>query len=273
MLNSKYNIIEKISEGSFGMVYKAENKRTKDLVAIKIENKNNIYKTLKNEARIYQYLGKLDGFPQLKWFSSNNIYDYLVLDLLGKPLSKIININQKINLTVALTIGIQIIERVKVLHNHDLIHRDLKPDNFLFGLEHQTNKIFLIDFSFCKRYKINGIHIKEKSITKIIGTPNFVSLNVHKGIEPSRRDDIESCIYIIIYIINGNLPWLHCKNNEEILVSKKELIINENIPQIIKIMLDYVYKLKFNEEPNYNYLIKLIKDFILDYNTNKITEI
>ena len=68
MIANKYILLEKINEGSFGSVFKAENNRTKEIVAIKFENKSEQIKSLKNEAKIYQYLGRLDGFPQLKMF-------------------------------------------------------------------------------------------------------------------------------------------------------------------------------------------------------------
>jgi serine/threonine protein kinase len=262
MFLNKYNIIEKIKEGNFGSVFKAENIRTKELVAIKLETKNNDIKTLKNEAKIYQYLGKLDGFPKLKWFGTNNNINYLVINLLGTSLSSLIYHYKKLTIIQSLTIGIQIIQRVSVLHSKLLLHRDLKPDNFLFGLETETNKLYLIDFGLCKRYEYNGKHIEPKNIKQIIGSPNFVSLNVHKGIEPSRRDDIESCIYIISYMILGNMEWFNCSINDNMKQMKQNLINNTTIPNFIRLMLKHVYQLKFEEKPDYDYLINLMVSII-----------
>ena len=258
MISNKYNLIEKISEGSFGSVFKAENIRTKENVAIKFEIKIDNLKSLKNEAKIYQYLGKINGFPQLKMFGTTDKVNYLVIDLLGKSLSNTILYFNKLSLKTTLLIGIQIINRIKVLHEFQLLHRDIKPSNFLFGLEKDTTKLYLVDFGFSKRYIYNGNHIQEKKITKILGSPNFVSLNIHNHIEPSRRDDLESCIYIMLTMLLGKLVWFDKSNLNDIYKLKEQIILIEEVPSFIKILLNYVRKMKFDETPDYNYIINII---------------
>ena len=258
MISNKYNLIEKISEGSFGSVFKAENIRTKENVAIKFEIKMDNLKSLKNEAKIYQYLGKINGFPQLKMFGTTDKVNYLVIDLLGKSLSNTILYFNKLSLKTTLLIGIQIINRIKILHEFQLLHRDIKPSNFLFGLEKDTTKLYLVDFGFSKRYIYNGNHIQEKKITKILGSPNFVSLNIHNHIEPSRRDDLESCIYIMLSMLFGKLVWFDKSNLNDIYKLKEQIILIEEVPAFIKILLNYVRKMKFDETPDYNYIINII---------------
>jgi len=148
------------------------------------------------------------------------------------------------------------IRRVETLHSKYLLHRDIKPDNFMLD----KNKILcLIDFGLCKRYDHNGKHIEEKHITSMIGSANFVSLNVHKGIEPSRRDDVVSCIYIILYLfLGGDLPWLLEKDMKR-MVQLKEQLTNTNVPQFIKNSLTSVYKLEFSAEPDYKELINILE--------------
>jgi len=258
MISNKYNLIEKISEGSFGSVFKAENIRTKENVAIKFEIKMDNIKSLKNEAKIYQYLGKINGFPQLKMFGTMDKLNYLVIDLLGKSLSNTILYFNKLSLKTTLLIGVQIINRIKVLHETQLLHRDVKPSNFLFGLEKDINKLYLVDFGFSKRYLYNGTHIQERELTKIVGSPNFVSLNIHNHIEPSRRDDLESCIYIMLTMLFGKLVWFDKSNLNDIYKLKEQIILSEEVPHYIKIVLKYVRNLKFDETPDYNYIINVI---------------
>lgn len=260
MLANKYNVIEKISEGSFGAVYKGINIRTNELVAIKFEVKSDEIKSLKNEAKIYQYIGKSDGFPQLKWFGTYKNMNYLVMDLLGTSLTNTINDNKTNIFPELLDYGIQIIKIIQTLHNKDLLHRDIKPCNFLFGKGANTNKLYLVDFGFTKRYNYNGIHIEEKKIKSVIGSVNFVSLNVHNLIEPSRRDDLESCIYIILTSLVRNVEWFGKTDLNEIFCLKQNLINNNNVPQVIKKMLQYVRLLDFKETPNYDYLIHLLEN-------------
>jgi serine/threonine protein kinase len=269
MIANKYNIIEKISEGSFGTVFKAENIRTKDIVAIKFENKSDQIKSLKNEAKIYQYLGKIDGFPQIKTFGTTDKVNYLVIDLLGHSLASTITYYNILSLKTVLVLGIQIIKRIQTLHDKFLLHRDIKPSNFIFGTNNDTNKLYLVDFGFAKRYDYNGKHIEEKNIKNIIGSPNFVSLNIHYNIEPSRRDDVESCIYIILTMLFGRLEWFTKTNLNQIAELKKQIILIDKVPSFIKIMLHHVRSMNFDEKPDYDYLIDLmVKEFNNNYYEN-----
>ena len=258
MLANKYKLLAKLSQGSFGQVYKAENIRTGDLVAVKIEPKNGEQKSLKSEAKIYQYLAKLDGFPQLKWYGSTDKVTYLVTDLLDHSISDLVKKGGRLEMEVILLLGKQMIQRVQVLHNHFLLHRDIKPQNFM--LNTTTNKLYLIDFGFCKRYNYDGDHIKKGSISKMIGTPNFVSINVHKGVEPSRRDDIEACIYIMIYMLFGKLFWEKETDAKNMCLKKEQLTNSQTllIPDFLKKLLIYIRALEFNECPDYDEIIKVI---------------
>ena len=257
MIAHKYNLIEKINEGSFGTIFKAENIRTKEMVAIKFENKSEQMKSLKNEARIYQYLGKLNGFPQLKTFGTIGDLNYLVMDLLGNSLVDIIK-KKELSLIMVLGLGIQIIKRIQSLHNNCLLHRDIKPSNFVFGNEDDTNKLFLIDLGFAKRYDYDGTHIEEKNINNIVGSLNFVSINVHNYIEPSRRDDIESCIYVILTMLLGDLEWFKETDINKIALLKRNIINDDKIPIFIKTMLTYIRSIEFDATPDYDYIISLM---------------
>lgn len=272
MIANKYKILNKISEGSFGLVYKGQNIRTGEKVAIKIEKRSGEYNVLKAEAKIYQYLGKLDGFPQLKWFGTDIKYNYLVIDLYNCSLHSIIKVKGQLEIKDCLHFGIQMIERIETLHSKSLLHRDIKPDNLLLDSD---NKIFLIDYGFCKRYDYDGKHIEERRINQIIGTVNFVSLNVHKFLEPSRRDDLEAVVYIIMYMLYGTLPWIrkldHTRqiksesdnendihlnlSNEQIMQLKQE---TSYLPLFIREMLQYVRQLSFTEKPDYKYLKEIL---------------
>ena len=144
MIANKYDLLTKISEGSFGVVFKAQNRRTKEMVAIKFENKSELTKSLKHEAKIYQYLGKMEGFLQLKMFGSFADKNYLVLELLGESLYDVINFYKTLELKTVLVLGIQIIQRINSIHDKLLLHRDIKTSNFVF--DKHTNKLYLIDF-------------------------------------------------------------------------------------------------------------------------------
>ena len=268
MLANKYKLLEKLSQGSFGKVFKAENIRTREIVAIKTEVKTKEQKSLKMEAKIYQYLANIDGFPQLKWFGATNNVTYLVTNLLEHSLTNIVKKYGRLSLKTVLLLGIQMIERLETLHNHYLVHRDIKPDNFMINISDKTNKIYLIDFGFCKRYNHDGNHIEFKMNKTLIGTPNYVSLNVHKGCEPSRRDDLESCLYVMIYMLFGKFFSIESQSENsnisplKILVLKKEQLTN--IPRFLTVAMNYVRTLKFEEDPDYQYIIRIFSDLLLE---------
>ena len=272
MLGNKYRLLAKLSQGSFGQVYKGENIRTGDVVAVKVEPKGGDHKSLKSEAKIYQYLAKLDGFPQLKWYGSTNKVTYLVTDLLDYSISDLVKKEGRLEMEMVLLLGKQMIQRLYILHNYFLLHRDIKPQNFM--LQIQTNKLFLIDFGFCKRYNYDGVHIEEGAISKMIGTPNFVSINVHKGVEPSRRDDLESCIYIMIYMLFGKLFWDKETDSKNMCLKKEQLTNSEKplIPDFLKQLLIYVRALDFDECPDYDEIIKVFDTVYKDMGFISSTE-
>jgi len=269
MLANKYKLLEKLSQGSFGKVFKAENIRTGEIVAIKTEVKSIEQKSLKMEAKIYQYLANTDGFPQLKWFGATNNVTYLVTNLLECSLTSLVKKYGRLSLKTVLLLGKQMIGRLETLHTHYLIHRDIKPDNFMINISDRTNKIYLIDFGFCKRYNHDGNHIEFKMNKTLIGTPNYVSLNVHKGCEPSRRDDLESCLYVMIYMLFGKFfstaqPLVKEKdaNPLKTLILKKEQLTN--IPKFLTTAINYVRTLKFEDEPDYKYIIRIFTELLLE---------
>lgn len=260
-LFNKYDLLEIINKGSFGEVYKGKNIRTNERVAVKVETINQV-SLLKNEARIYNYLGEIEGFPRLKWFGSDDSNNYLITNLLDVDLCKLKKKHIKLSIPMVRNIGEQMIKLIQTLHNKGLLHRDIKPSNFLFGLNNVQHILHLIDFGFCKRYMFGKKHLEFKQTNNIIGTINYISLNVHKKYEPSRRDDLESIIYIILYLLD-KMSWSELNNSSfetiSTIVSLKEGIINNcNIPISIREMLIYIRKLEFDETPKYALLIHLL---------------
>ena len=258
IIGNKYESVKKINQGSFGALYQGKNIRTEELVAIKVEKRIDV-NTLKYEANVYNYLKNIDGFVKLRWFGTDERYNFLVIDLLGNSLkNELVRNITKNNLEIIINIGKKIITKVMILHENKIIHRDLKPDNILLNTDNSLDDIFLIDFSFCKKYiNTNGEHILKNKINKIIGSINYISLNVHDLTEPSRRDDLESVIYILIYLYCGKLDWENSMSITGIHEMKKNIIYNQNIPVYFRNMLTYVRSLEFNERPNYFYLTEL----------------
>jgi serine/threonine protein kinase len=258
-INNKYILLDKIGSGCFGSIYKGQNIRTKEYVAIKIECVNHDLKLLKNESIIYQYLSGCEGVPHVKWFGKDDNNYYMVINLLGNSLQDLMNKNSRFSLIIILKLGIKIIYILKTIHEKGLVHRDIKPDNFLFGLK-QVNQIYLIDFGFCKSYIDNGEHNKIKKISSMIGSKNYASINSHKCYELSRRDDLESLCYMLLYFYTGRLPWNNILDEERIISLKNEIINNESdYPLVLLDFLRYCRSMEYEEKPNYYLIIDNFK--------------
>lgn len=261
IINNKYKILERIGEGAFGSIYKGQNIRTMELVAIKIEPICNETKLLKNESTAYQYLNNIDGIPSVKWFGKDEDNYYMVIHLLGDSLQTIKNKRDCFSLKLVLQIGIHIVELLKTIHEKGLVHRDVKPDNFLLGLHSDSKRIFIIDFGFCKSYLFDGKHVPQKRTHNLIGSRTYASINAHHCIELSRRDDLESLGYMLIYFYTGFLPWQLVNSNEQmntnktIIMSKHSITEDGALPKILVNYIKYVRNLGFSEKPNYASII------------------
>lgn len=130
------------------------------------------------------------------------------MDFLGSNLEAILNHHlRKFSLEKAAEISSQILERIRQLHIQGFIHRDIKPENFMMGAKENTSRVYMIDFGLAKRYEnSHHKHIPYKENLNVIGTLRYLSVHSHQGIEQSRRDDLETYVYLVIYLIRAELP-------------------------------------------------------------------
>ncbi len=245
IINNKYIIIKKIGEGKFGKIFLSKNKYTNEKVAIKLDT-NNIL--LKNEARIYNYLYNINGIPKLRAYGKENSYNYLIIDLLDCTLIKKRQLNgNKFTFNYVINFGIKIIDIINNIHKKNIIHRDIKPENIMFKNNNGFDNIYIIDFGLSKLYDSNKKNFVNKE-NIIVGTYNYISLHTHYGFMPSKRDDLESIGYILLYMYYGKLPW----NNLLDIKQEKQKLINSNIKN--NIFINFIKKcneLKYDENPNY----------------------
>tara|TARA_Y100001958_G_scaffold160043_2_gene165516 strand:- start:8208 stop:9245 length:1038 start_codon:yes stop_codon:yes gene_type:complete len=328
-MKDKYVIQQKIGEGSFGRIFQAAHKITGEKVAVKINYGENDNVILKNEARIYTILSDIKGVPNMRNFGMDGSYNFMVLDILGPSLLDLKNdyghpekilhrpkeecLKKTLSLKTVLSLGLQMLRRIECIHNKGFLHRDIKPDNFLFGSEKHPHVLYIIDFGLAKKYckyidkddqTGNDIdHIPCETGRNITGTERYVSVNVHDGLTPSRRDDMESIGYVMIFLFIGYLPWSstaivsnsnsnnsnsnnsNSNNSNNILDKKKETdlvrsmkqrvshwMLENKLPTEFIAYIEYCRSLKFKEKPDYNYLRTLLlnlfkhKQFTVDNN-------
>lgn len=268
---NKYEIIKYIGSGSFGDVYEARDRNTDNLLAIKIPIKNSEKdgtSSLIDEAKIYKKIANPEqGVANVK-ITKKNQELFLVMDLLGCNLEKLIHTKKKLSLKSVIYLAIKMIDIMKYIHSCGYIHRDMKPENFVLG-NTDKSKLYCIDYGLAKRYlKRNGEHIEFTERGKFCGTARYASIAAHKHYEQSRKDDLESLGYILVYLYKGKLPWQSIiskdKNERYKLIGEnKEKISAEELcssmPREFCIYLKYVKNLDFDEKPHYSALKKMFQ--------------
>ena len=272
----KYEIIRKLGKGSFGLVYLGKIINSNNFVAVKFEPKNQIEHILERESYLLYYLRGF-GIPEVITFGHNSKYNVLVQTLLGNSINDIFfQYNKKFSMKDCCMIGLQMLDRLEYIHSKYIIHRDIKPDNFLVGKEDES-LIYLIDFGLAKKYMSSrtGKHVKFSINKKWSGTSRFASANSLRGVVQSRRDDLESLCYILLFIMKGNLPWDnvfgYSENDDILLIYKIKKFMSPdllffNLPKETSEFFKYCKKLDFDKKPDYNYLRSLLLKILNNQN-------
>ena len=275
----KYHCIKKIGEGSFGRIY--EGVYNSEHFALKFEDINSNSNLLESEASIMNYL-KGPNIPNVRSFGTSGNYNILIMQLMGKSLEDLINIRKTFPLKTVCLIGYQMINVLEYIHNKHIVHRDLKPDNFVMGLNELSKNLYLLDFGLAKKYR-SSVTLKQYPLVnkkKLTGTARYASINALKGYEQSRRDDLESAGYVLMYFLRGSLPWqgIPGKNKDErykkILQKKMETTAEElckEFPKEFELYIEYTRGMEYEEEPDYDklreYFMKVLekKNEVFDY--------
>jgi casein kinase 1 len=260
-----YKIGKKIGEGSFGVIFEGANMINQVPVAIKFEPRKTEAPQLRDEYRTYKHLTGCTGVPNAYYFGQEGLHNILVIDLLGPSLEDLFDwCGRRFSVKTTVQVAVQMISLVEAVHNHDLIYRDIKPDNFLIGRPGQPdeNQIHLVDFGMAKQYRDprSKQHIPYREKKSLSGTARYMSINTHLGREQSRRDDLEALGHVFFYFLRGQLPWQGLKaptnkqKYEKIGEKKRTTPVNElgsGFPPQFSQYLDMVRSLNFEETPDY----------------------
>ncbi|KAF6164465.1 hypothetical protein GIB67_025291 [Kingdonia uniflora] len=272
IVGEKYKLGRKIGSGSFGEIYLATHNDTCEIVAVKIENSKTKHPQLLYEAKLYGLLQGGSGIAAIKWCGVDADDNILVIDLLGPSLEDLfVYCGRKFSLKTVLMLADQMITRIEYVHSKGFLHRDIKPDNFLMGLGRKANQVYIIDFGLAKRYRdtLSNRHIPYRENKNLTGTARYASCNTHLGIEQSRRDDLESLGYVLLYFLRGSLPWQGLKAATK--KQKYDKICEKKLSTPIEVLckahpvefasyFHYCHSLTFDQRPDYGFLKRLFRD-------------
>ena len=264
---SKYKIKKRLGKGTFGSIYLVEHNNK--LYAMKLENTKKGFYILEKEENIMNILYG-PRIPYVKSYGQCGFYNVLVMEVLGKSLEELKELlpYKKMSIPCVCKLSYQMIQILEHIHKKYYIHRDIKPDNFLMGIGNNNKFLYIIDLGFAKPYRDLSTlaHIPMSKGQGITGTSRFASINTLSGYTQSRRDDLESLAYVIIYLTTGSLPWVNIKSNSKddlynkILNSKIKTsteLLCKDLPKQFEEYVKYVKNMTYEQDPDYNYLKNL----------------
>ena len=312
LLDNRYKICSSIGKGLFSEVFEGEHITTHQKLAIKLEHKSMNYPQVKYEAALLEQLRGSIGIPLTYWTGKENVYTALVMERLGNNLGELKKAcGGRFSLKTTLMIADQLLCIFEGFHDKGVIHRDIKPENFVTGYAKDSANLYTIDFGLGKRFLQNRVvegevqekvHIPFQTGKSLLGQMTYASIHNLSHEELSRRDDLESLLYMLINLVVGELPWSSISSSkkskkerkEKVLYHKQNFAINEafwnnryvtlnycddiervKVPQEFLEILKLIQALKFAERPNYSLYRSIVfrmmrkyeieHDFIFDW--------
>ncbi|KPA85980.1 putative mitochondrial casein kinase I [Leptomonas pyrrhocoris] len=297
VLNGRFRVGQRIGGGSFGEIFLGYDIQTGDTVAVKVERAKTNHPQLLAESRYYSCISQGHAaayMPIIYGFSAEGDYNVMVMELMGHSLEDLHGqCGNRFSLKTTLMLADQMLKLIELVHCCSILHRDIKPDNFIMGLGKKTHHVHIIDFGLAKKYRDprTHVHIPYKEGKSLTGTARYCSVNTHLGIEQSRRDDLEGIAYLLIYFFKGALPWqgLKAANKDQKygLIAQVKMCtpietLCSGIPVEFASFVNYARALRFEDRPDYGYLRAMFRrvferegyqeDYVYDWTVRAMQE-
>lgn len=273
-VGGKYKLKKKLGSGAFGDIYLATDIKKNTEVAVKLEPVKTKFPQLLYETKLYKLFAGGNGIPKIYWYGTEGDYNVMVMELLGPSLEDLVkHCENKLSIKTVLMLADQMIQRIEYIHAKNFLHRDIKPDNFLIGLNKKAHMVYVIDFGLAKRFRNakTGDHIPYRDGKSLTGTARYASVNTHLGLEQSRRDDMEGIGYVLMYFLKGKLPWMgmQAKTKDEKYEKIKDKKISTTIealcrgfPKEFVRYFEHCRNLGFEDKPDYSGNRRMFSDLM-----------
>ncbi|OMJ68063.1 hypothetical protein SteCoe_34594 [Stentor coeruleus] len=262
ILGDRFEIKKKLHSNTFYKVYKANDLKTLSKVVIKCDRRNIKFSLIKYESEILENLAVSPGAHRILDKGEYKDRCYMVMNYLGKSLSdKLKDYDNRISSGCSLKITEELLLRIEYLHKAGFVHRDIKPDKILTGYGLNWQSLYIIGYRYAVRVNqnenANNFHLEPENYI-------YSSLNSSNKLPYTKRDDLESVIYLLIHLYTGSLPWLYtpCLPEKKIKELKESISLGKlckSLPVEILMMARYIRSLRYNEEPNYQMMRNSIR--------------
>ncbi|XP_072320621.1 serine/threonine-protein kinase VRK3 isoform X2 [Eucyclogobius newberryi] len=279
----KWELVRLLSHATTELMYEASPPKAKEsnyTVKLgakdgKIFNEQNFLQRAAKSASIERWVKqhKMDliGLPQCVGFGLHaDSYRFLVFPNMGQSLLSLMNKHNKLlSEATVLQLACRILDVLLYIHSNEYVHADINAENIYID-QGQGPQVFLVGYNHAFRYCPGGHHVeyREGSRTPNEGAVESISLDSHSGAAPSRRSDLQSLGYCMLYWHTGTLPWTTLSQPEQIAAEKRKYI--KDVPNLLhhcygkknvcvavgafQSFLSAVMALEYNEQPDYTAL-------------------
>ena len=251
IIYDQYQVEGTLGSGGFGDVYHVTDLDTGIDYALKVPFRGG----LDTEITCLTQCNHPEFLPPLRFLEVDD-HKAFTMELKGISLQEYrFNVGGQLKIYNACLVAIKVLDHLEYLHDHGWIHRDIKPENILLGRSHEDKGLYLIDMSIaCSYVNGHGRHLPFRFTHSNCGTQFYMSIRCHQNASLSRRDDLESLAYMLVYLLKGELPWSYYDHQDYCLI-KEGLSAEEicsGLPQLFVEFLDYARLLGYKTKPNYH---------------------
>ena len=277
LIRGRWRVVHQIGMGAFGEIYAAQNVATQEAVAIKVEQADDKKQALRAEVAIMR---RLQGCPYVCQFISCGRQDninFLVMELLGENLSNLRKRQPRgaFSMATVCRLGCEMVEALQAVHGMGVMHRDVKPSNFVLGGRHKAaadpalaNKLYIIDFGLSRKYVGPDNEIKPpRANAGFRGTARYASINSHQCKELAPRDDLWSVFYMLVEFATGTLPWRNQRDRDKVGEMKQKYLgtkkLTEGLPPEFEQFMAYLLTLDYYSRPDYARIHQLFHGLLM----------
>lgn len=259
-LNSQYGCLKYYMKGAFSDIFTGKDLKSGEEIIIKAPHKtSHSYLEISKEAIFLSKLQKYDGFPKIYFLQANSQCEAIAIEKLGLSMQDLKQEFQNFSLKTTIILALQLLRAIEKMHSLGILHRDIKPSNILSGGPGKESKLYLIDFDIATSLDPNTAMKSTSVIDRFLGTKIFASRNAHQCKAFSKKDDLESLLFTLIYLHKGSLPWefIECDIREMGEIKNRVLKTTsylKDLPTAFGAFFTYLEKMENSDLPNYEFL-------------------